>query len=130
MERKDTPQTATGLAVFDPAVSRRAAEGDIVFERALLALFLDDTAQRVARIGELVRDGGDHGILRLEAHTVKGSCGNIGASRLREAAALLEKAAAEGRRGEYPTLAAAVAAEFERAAGAIGAYRLTLPEGR
>lgn len=130
MERKDIPQTASDLAVFDPAVSRRAAEGDIPFEKALLALFLDDTAQRVGRIGELAREGSDHAALRLEAHTVKGSCGNIGASRLREAAALLEKAAAEGRRGEYPALSAMVMAEFERAAAAITAYGDTLPEGR
>ncbi|HSA34121.1 MAG TPA: Hpt domain-containing protein [bacterium] len=130
MERKDLTHSASDLAVFDPAVVRRAAEGDTVFERALLALFLDDTAQRVTRIGELVHDGGDPAALRLEAHTVKGSCGNIGAPRLREAASLLEKAAAEGRGSECPALAAAVAAEFERAAGVIAAYRDTLREGR
>src|ERR1043166_6627020 len=63
-------------------------ESDIVTQ--LVAMFKDDGAKRVARAREALQHR-DAKSLRLEAHSMKGTAGLLGATTLREAAAAVER---------------------------------------
>ena len=66
---------------------------------------LEELAQAVAT--------GDCEAIRIQAHTLKGSCGNIGAMRMRETAAILEDAARTGDISDVATGLARLRAEFD-----------------
>ncbi|MGI8673054.1 MAG: Hpt domain-containing protein [Luteitalea sp.] len=90
-------------------------EPDILVE--LLTLFLRDTPERLR---ELTVEPLPVPTAARVAHTVKGSAGNIGASRLQQLAGDLEHACRPHRQDEaraaLPTLVAALSAEYARVA--------------
>ena len=85
-------------------------EPDLIVE--LITLFLKDTPERLAELGDSRRDAGH--VARV-AHAVKGSAGNLGATVLQECAGALEHAAHRGEGAEaLASLADAVRAEYAR----------------
>jgi two-component system, sensor histidine kinase and response regulator len=84
---------------LDPAVIeglrelQGEGEPDILAE--LVGLFLQDVGPRLAALSEAVR-GGDAGGVRQVAHTLKGSCSNMGARRMGHLCAVLQDRGASG----------------------------------
>lgn len=58
---------------------QQEGEPDILDE--LIALFLEDTLQQLAALREAVENEDTQSVERI-AHTLKGSCGNMGALRM------------------------------------------------
>ena len=84
----------------EPSSSGRPPLDDAIFEqlkskigtesvRQLYEMTVDDVRARVDRIGAAA-DRGDHATVRQEAHTIKGSCGMVGALELQALAAATE----------------------------------------
>ena len=69
----------------------------------LLAEFLRESERQYLQ-AETAWDAGDYDILRRAAHSLKGSCANIGAQVLQETCATLEQSAKERELGEVPEL--------------------------
>lgn len=63
-------------------------DGD-VFLREILDIFIEDTPQRIADLHASHKSGDSEAFVRA-AHSIKGSSSNVGAARLRMAAAELE----------------------------------------
>jgi HPt (histidine-containing phosphotransfer) domain-containing protein len=57
--------------------------------RELYGMTLDDVQMRLKRIAAAA-ERGDSAVVRQEAHTIKGSCGMVGAAELQELAAATE----------------------------------------
>ncbi len=68
-------------------------EPDILAE--LVEMFLEDAPRRLASLREAIQRG-DAGEVERTAHTLKGSCGNMGARRMHELAADLQAIGASG----------------------------------
>lgn len=66
-------------------------------------------------------DGGDFAKLRLSAHSLKGSCANVGAEQLQQTCALLESQAKAGIGDRVPELLAQVSSQLNDVHGVIGA---------
>ena len=84
--------------VLDPAVVaalRRAQDafGNPGFISQLAALFLANTPGKMDRLREAFT-AGDAAAIREEAHALKSNCGMLGATRMADACALMEDAAA------------------------------------
>jgi HPt (histidine-containing phosphotransfer) domain-containing protein len=84
--------------VLDPAVVaalRRAQDafGNPGFIRQLAALFLATTPGKMDRLREAFT-AGDAAAIREVAHALKSNCGMLGATRMADACALMEDAAA------------------------------------
>ncbi len=92
----ETPEP-DGAAPVEVSRLQAIARGDRVFERRILELFLEESGKRLECIDRALEDE-DFEALRLEAHTLKGSSGNIGADRVADLAARLREAAEVGER--------------------------------
>lgn len=64
-------------------------------------------------------DGGDFASLRLLAHSLKGSCANVGAEQLQHTCALLEDEAKQGVGDRVPELLAQVSTQLHDVHGVI-----------
>lgn len=94
--------------VLDPAVVaglRQAQDtlGNPEFIRQLVGLFQARTPGKMDRIRHAIA-GGDAGAVREAAHALRSNCGMLGASRMAEACARMEEAAA---RADLPAAAEA-----------------------
>lgn len=85
--------------------------GDVIVE--LVELFLEDAPLQVATMRQAL-SGADGERLKRAAHSLKGSCSNLGLERLAGAAAKLEQHAAAEGCGESAPLIESVASELER----------------
>ena len=79
------------LAPIDHNQLLEIVEGDAAAVAEILQLFLEDSVCRIAALGEAITRGDLEEVQRL-AHALKGSCGNVGAERLRKTAWSLEHA--------------------------------------
>lgn len=95
-------------------------EPDFVVE--LIDHLLAETPMRLANIDEAIAAGNAQAINRL-AHSLKSSCGNLGAVGLATLCATLERAGAEGRVDGTRAMLDAAYAEFERVKVALQAER-------
>jgi HPt (histidine-containing phosphotransfer) domain-containing protein len=98
-----------GAAPRPAAPVLAAADGDALVDEARMRVFRDDYPEIVEQLVDLFVDStppllddlrgagerGDAEALRRAAHKLKGSCQNIGASRLAELAAQIEKGDAQ-----------------------------------
>ncbi len=114
---------------LDPAVLQRTSENDRRFEVEMLELFLTDTRKRIAVLQRLAASGSDLHTIRIEAHAIKGSCGNIGAKAMQETSYRIEKLAAEGIKEGIVSLLERLVVEFTRTEEAIQKYRRTTLAG-
>lgn len=69
-----------------------ATGGDAEFTAELLTAFVDDSATRLALLAQAVSDRRMDAVA-AEAHTIKGSSANVGASRMQQLASRIEAAA-------------------------------------
>ena len=97
-------------------------EGDPDVVVQVIAMFQEDSVTRLARAREAFA-GRDGQSLKLEAHSLRGTAGLIGAERLRETAEAVERSAESGW---SPALGLLV----DAMAGAVAAVRAELSSGR
>ncbi len=90
-----------------------AAEGDKEFEKELVTMFIDDTKERISKLDLLVKEKIDLKMIKIEAHTIKGSSGNVGANKLREIALTIESMAKEENLEGIELVMAEFHSEFE-----------------
>jgi len=91
-----------------------ASEGDEEFEMELIDMFILDTENRVATLETLINDKSDNLVVKIEAHTVKGSSGNIGADSMREYSGQLEAMAKKDSMQGAEEVFSLLKTEFER----------------
>ena len=96
-------------------------EPDIVTE--LIDLFLRDTPPRLAALKDAIREG-DVQALSQNAHTLKGSSANLGATRLASLNAELHSQASDGSLEGAGRLLAQLDNEFERVRHLLESERL------
>jgi signal transduction histidine kinase/CheY-like chemotaxis protein/HPt (histidine-containing phosphotransfer) domain-containing protein len=110
---------ASEETVLDRAVLRSLARdvGDEAIVAEICEIFLAETGPRVHEIERAARDR-DAEALRVSAHTLKGSAGNVGAIAVASAATELERLAKAGELDDLqaPLLRLADAVELTRAA--------------
>jgi two-component system, sensor histidine kinase and response regulator len=92
-------------------ICRKPAEPDLLTE--LVELFLSDVSSRLANLREAV-EGGDAQSVEQIAHALKGSCGNMGVSRMAAACSELQEVGASGDLARARELLEWTEAEFER----------------
>lgn len=95
-------------------------EPDFVVE--LIDHLLAETPVRLASIGEAIAAGNAQSLNRL-AHSLKSSCGNLGAMHLSSLCQALERAGADNQLEPAPALLAQAHAEFERVKAALDLER-------
>ena len=89
----DPDEQADGDAVFDEKSLLQCLMGDRDLMLAIAGGFLQDLPRQLAALRSAL-DASDRDEVRRLAHTIKGSAANLSASRLREAAHEMERAAA------------------------------------
>ena len=80
-----------------------ATDGDKELERELIHFFVEDQSERVASAEEACANQ-DMESLRRQAHAMRGSSANMGATRLAEVALEIEQAARDSRAGDCAVL--------------------------
>ena len=118
-----------------PAGPEKVAETDMpVFDRDGLLSRLGGKAELIARFVALFRQGTDGNLakllaavenrdceeIRVNAHTIKGAAGNIGAPRIQDLASRIEKAGREKRPDEAQALFPALNNEYEAFVRLVG----------
>ncbi|QIN81619.1 PAS domain S-box protein [Rubrobacter tropicus] len=93
-------------------------EPDILEE--LAGIFLEDAPGRVEEIRSCLESGDATGVERA-AHTLKGSAGNMGATRVSSLASVLQDAGGEGDLSDAPRLLGELEQELDRVRGALDA---------
>jgi HPt (histidine-containing phosphotransfer) domain-containing protein len=84
------------LPVFDAEALRRRAYGDSAVMGAIIDLFLTHAPDLLDAIELSIADS-NATALRATAHTMKGAAANLGAARVADAAATLERIGLDGR---------------------------------
>ena len=106
---------------LDPEVLAVLRElGDDELLKELVEMFLDDASTRLAALRGAL-DGGDAGSVEREAHTLKGSSGNMGAKKMAAICAELQEAGASGDHPRAAELLGRLDEEFGRVRPAIEA---------
>jgi len=99
--------------VFCPAELLERLMGDQDLARSIIAGFLSDIPQQIARLKAYVQTG-DAVAAQRQAHTIKGAAGNIGAPALLQAAYDVEELGRAGRLAEAVKGLPRLEIEFER----------------
>jgi two-component system, sensor histidine kinase and response regulator len=93
-------------------------EGEPDLLKELMELFLADVPLQLALLRKAVEAGDVPSVERV-AHTLKGSCGNMGARSMEALCAELEESARSGELGTAPGLISSLEVEFGRARSAL-----------
>ena len=88
-------QTNGDSAALDRSALLDRVEGDMELLGDIIELFKEDSARQIAAIRDAI-DRKQADLLRRAAHTLKGTCGNLGAPEAAATALELEKLAASG----------------------------------
>jgi CheY-like chemotaxis protein/HPt (histidine-containing phosphotransfer) domain-containing protein len=97
---------------------RELGDADLLTE--LVNLFIADVPPQLASLREAMESGDASSVKRV-AHTLKGSCGNMGAQRMAAICAKLQDIGASGDLTRAPELLKQLEAEFERVRPALEA---------
>lgn len=89
--------------ILDREALLERVQGDKELAKELLEMFLEDVPGRLKIIHQ-AKETGDMKRITLEAHTIKGSSGNIGANDMSEAAFQLELAGKDENQQSIPSL--------------------------
>jgi two-component system, sensor histidine kinase and response regulator len=95
---------------------RELGDADLISE--LADMFLDDAESRLAALREALQSG-DASALERAAHTLKGSSGNMGATKMAAMCAELQEACASGDLGRAPFVLARLEEELARVRPAL-----------
>jgi CheY-like chemotaxis protein len=117
-------------AVIDPEViaglRELQDEDEPDFVSELIDVLLADGPEKLAAIGEAVTAGNGTAVNRT-AHSLKSSCGNLGAKAMASLLAAIEHRGAEGDLAAVATLLPEALAEFTRVRAALSALRQAPP---
>lgn len=91
----------------------------------LVSSYLEDAQSRLDKLAAAIQQS-DAAVIKAEAHSLKGSSLNLGASGLAELCSLLEKCGNTGELGEAVTLFAKTEAEFCKAKTVLESYSKAL----
>ena len=110
-----------GSSVLDPEVLANLRDlGDAELLAELAGMFFDDATSRLGELREAVEAGDAAGVERV-AHTLKGSSGNMGATRMSVICAELQDVGASGELARAPDLLEGLEEEFGRVRPALEA---------
>lgn len=98
--------------IFDRDTLLERVQGDEALVKELLEMFLEDVSARLITLKQ-AQESGDMKTITLEAHTIKGSSGNISANDMSAAALQIEMAGKEENRQVIPSLIQKLEADFE-----------------
>ena len=108
-----------GDDVLDPEVLASLRElGDAELLAELAGMFLDDASSRLGELRGAV-ERGDAAAVEWVVHTLKGSSGNIGATRMASICAELQDVGASGDLGRAPGLLEGLEQEYQRVRPAL-----------
>lgn len=93
----------------------------------MIRLFLENSAQRMDQI-RTGRDGTDLSEAGRGAHSLKSSAANVGAQRVRDLAAAMERLCNDGHRDEFLTLVPELEQAYASARDALAAIERDLTE--
>lgn len=102
-----------GMVGIDIEDGLMRTQGNAKLYHQLLIEFHKSKATAGAEIGAALASGDDEKLRRL-AHGLKGVAGNIGATKLNQAAANMELAVKEGHRGDFGPLSAILLRNFDQ----------------
>ena len=91
-----TEPTSPNGSPLDLERLREVTGDDTEFETELIGIFLEGMEHQLKTLAEALSSG-DAGVVRKEAHALKGASANIGACPLQQVARQLEEAAAEAQ---------------------------------
>jgi HPt (histidine-containing phosphotransfer) domain-containing protein len=111
--------------VLDLARLEEAFEDDTGGIAELLEMALETGAKHRRTLADALA-AGDAQLVARAAHSIKGSAGNIGASRVAELAAELEERARAGDLTDAPERVAAIDVAYAMLAQRVGDYRRSL----
>jgi len=100
---------------------REIGDGDVAFLKDVFSAFESDTAQRLVALRTTLAAGDITGLKRA-AHTIKGSCLNVGASSMAADSLQLEQLAGAGKLDGAPELISRIEQEFKRVVVELGRY--------
>ncbi|MCX6910474.1 MAG: Hpt domain-containing protein [Verrucomicrobia bacterium] len=100
---------------------REIGDGDVAFLKDVFSAFESDTAQRLVALRTTLAAGDITGLKRA-AHTIKGSCLNVGASSMAADSLQLEQLAGAGKLDGAPKLISRIEQEFKRVVVELGRY--------
>ncbi len=100
---------------------QETSDGDLEFEKEIIEIFLSDNEHRLTVL-ETAVNGQDLEVIRREAHTMKGSCGNMGAEGMQEIAYRLEKIGSSVDSEPALEVLASLKSEFERTRSYLQEY--------
>ncbi|MCC6629950.1 MAG: response regulator [Chloroflexi bacterium] len=123
--RTDTPASPEALGALDAAVLRGLLDtvgGEFAFLVELIDTYLDEAPRLLAELHQ-AGDRGDAATVQRIAHSLKSNAADFGATTLARQCRDLEGNARVGMLDATPDLTAAIAAEFDRVAQALGAIR-------
>ena len=118
---QEDPAPSTGEVVFDFAKAVEAFMGREDLVRDVLSSFLTTVQEQIARIATALAEGAS-GVVRQEAHSIKGGAWNLTAAYLGEAARKLEEAAEAEAPEASRSAFASLQREYTRLKGAAAAY--------
>ena len=95
-----------------PDELKQLAETDEALIEEVLSVFRTDTAERIGRMQEAV-DRGDFAAVKAEAHTLKGSSGQVGAAAVSALCRQIEQRAPEGDAATMQELVAQLQKAFD-----------------
>ena len=108
-------------SVLDPEVLANLRDlGDAELLAELAGMFFDDASSRLGELREAIGAGDAAGVERV-AHTLKGSSGNMGATRMSAICAELQDIGASGELARAPDLLEGLEEEFGRIRPALEA---------
>lgn len=81
--------------IFDMEILMTSADGDRLWAEELFDIFINDTQDRMGKIGSLL-ESRDRAEIRSHLHTIKGAAGSIGALALKKCAYEMELLAVSG----------------------------------
>ena len=114
-----TPPPDAGPGLDRARFDEMAGLFGATFKADVLGPFLKALAAQVGDIRAGLAEGGDADLARRQAHTVKGSCGNLGFQTLSSLGAAIEKAVKEGDPGKAKDRFPELEAEYRQVVAMI-----------
>jgi PAS domain S-box-containing protein len=117
------PTPSDKSIVFDREGALNRLGDDEALLKEILVLYLDDAPHQIEALKEAL-ERGDSSTIRQQAHSLKGSSGNVGAVSMQEMALQMEKAGEKGDLKEATILFEIIEKEFENFKEALSSPEL------